>query len=48
VRALKDRIKDLSSVRSEFAEQAGDMTSFLDWFDRWFLHRAEPKEVKHD
>ncbi len=46
VKALKDRIETLRSVRHELTENTDDLTGFLDWFDRWFMHRAEQQEAE--
>lgn len=46
VKALMDRIEALRSVRNELTENTDNLTGFLDWFDRWFMHRAEPQEVE--
>ena len=43
---LETRIAGLDSLRERLTANAGeDMERFLDWFDRWFLRRAERLEV---
>lgn len=43
VRAINRRFDDLGVLRERLvANYPGDLGSFLDWFDRWFLKRAEP------
>jgi hypothetical protein len=46
VRVLQKRIDGLDGIRDSLIEQNGDdFREFLEWFDRWFLNRAEPVEV---
>ena len=48
-RALTREISDLlRTIRAALVAQAPDMDEFLEWFNRWFLERAEPVEVRSD
>lgn len=43
---LKHRIADAEGIRNEFRFGSDEeRAAFLDWFDRWFLARAEPTET---
>lgn len=47
VKVLDTRFAGLNGFRGQMIEQQGDgFRDFLDWFDRWFLKRAEPVEVE--
>lgn len=47
VKALETRFDGLSEIRGQMIEQHGEgFRDFLEWFDRWFLKRAEPVEVE--
>lgn len=48
VKALEADLARSAEVRSRLAAKAADMPAFLDWFDQWFLKRAQPSEVAHD
>jgi hypothetical protein len=41
VNSLERQLVDATSLRSVLAESHAEMPAFLDWFDRWFLKRAE-------
>jgi hypothetical protein len=44
-RALEERVGERQSIRQRLADTAPPaMPGFLDWFDKWFLKRAEPVE----
>ena len=44
-KALERRFQELTAVRQRLvARSSGDMVGFLEWFDRWFMHRAVPLE----
>lgn len=43
VHALEARFEALSAIRQRLVERhSAELGAFLDWFDRWFLKRAEP------
>lgn len=45
-KVLEDRFAILSAMRDDLISVNGDdFADFLDWFDRWFVRRAEPVEV---
>lgn len=44
---LHERLAEMTHVRDALAQGPG-MAEFLDWFDRWFLVRAQPQEVAGD
>lgn len=45
VKALERRFQELAAVRRRLvARSPDDMGDFLEWFDRWFMHRAVPTE----
>ena len=47
VKLLETRFAGLNEIRGQMTEQHGvGFRDFLDWFDRWFLKRAEPVEVE--
>lgn len=46
VKVLKSRLDELRSVRNELSDSTDGLSGFLDWFDRWFMQRAEPKEAE--
>ena len=49
VATLKQRFNELGAVRELLIVQHGDdFGSFLDWFDNWFIRRANPIEVAND
>lgn len=46
VKVLQKRFDGLKATRDALVEQNGEeFREFLDWFDRWFLSRAEPAET---
>jgi hypothetical protein len=47
VKSLEARFAELTEIRKQLAETHGaGFSEFMDWFDRWFLRRAEPVEVE--
>ena len=43
VRALHGRFETLGAIRQRLVDRhSADLGGFLNWFDRWFLRRAEP------
>lgn len=49
VKLLETRFAGLNEIRLQMIEQHGEsFRQFLNWFDRWFLKRAEPVEVAND
>jgi hypothetical protein len=42
VRALDAQLADAEPLRAALAAGGTEMPGFLDWFERWFLKRAEP------
>lgn len=41
IKELEAQLRDAASLRKMIAESHADMPAFLDWFERWFLKRAE-------
>ncbi len=46
MKQLKDRIEELRSIRNDLCNGSADLSSFLDWFDRWFMQRAALREAE--
>lgn len=45
-KALEERFHDLAELREQLISSNADgFADFLNWFDRWFVRRAEPVEV---
>jgi hypothetical protein len=42
VKRLEAQLADAATLRAALAGGDADMPAFLDWFERWFLRRAEP------
>lgn len=46
-KVLETHLDGLTQIREQLIEQNGDgFSDFLQWFDHWFLRRAEPMEVE--
>jgi hypothetical protein len=46
-KSLEARFAGLAEIRNQLLEEHGSgFGDFLNWFDRWFLKRAEPVEVE--
>lgn len=45
VRQLKEALALQGTMRRRLEEVSDEMPEFLDWFDQWFLKRAQPREV---
>ncbi|RKI73517.1 hypothetical protein D7X55_05130 [Corallococcus sp. AB049A] len=48
VRQLQELLASAGSLRETLATSSGEMPAFLDWFDGWFLQRAEPLPPAED
>ncbi len=47
IKQLESRFAGMNELRGRLIEEHGsEFQDFLDWFERWFLRRAEPVEVE--